>query len=86
MKKQQLAALSLALWLIVFSFVMVLLQWSDLELFFAVWFIGLLIVVSFIEPHYIRLKYQNNMNYLIAAGVVIFGIIFLLKIIEILTK
>jgi hypothetical protein len=84
MRKQQLAIIILALWLTIVSVFMIFVQQFDLEIFFALFFIGILVIVYLMESDYVQFDYQRNIRYLIVVGLVIFGVIVVQKIIEIL--
>jgi hypothetical protein len=85
MRKQHNAIITLALWLTIISFFMLLMQWYDLKLLFVFWFIGILVIILFMEPYYFQPDYGKNINYLIALCTLIFGVIFTQKIIEIIS-
>jgi len=83
MKKKQIAAITLALWLIIISCFMLLAGRFELALFFVLGFIGFLMIVELIEPHYVKPAYMLYIRYLIVIGIVISGAIVIQKIMEI---
>jgi|WetSurMetagenome_2_1015567.scaffolds.fasta_scaffold75683_1 hypothetical protein len=84
MRKQLIAIIALALWLFIIAVSMLLSNRIDLELFFILCFIGVLVIMQFMEPSYVKPKYLRYIRYLIVAGIVIFGLIIALKILDIL--
>ena len=78
------AAAVLAAWLIVVAFFMVLNRALDLEVFFVLSLIGLLVVAVLIDGAFSRPRYMRYVGYLIAAGVALFAYIVVEKILEIL--
>ena len=57
MRKKQIAAIALALWLCIIAVFMLIAEWIDLSLFFVLGFIGFLVIVEFMEPHYVKPRY-----------------------------
>jgi hypothetical protein len=84
MRKQQIAIFALTLWLFIVTLYMLISNRFDFELFFVLFFIGILIILQFIEPNYVKPGYLRYIRYLIAMGIVIFGIIVAQKVMEIL--
>ena len=84
MRKEQIAIIALAVWLTLIAVFMLLAQSVDLEIFFVLSLIGFLIIVELITPKYIRPGYLRYIQYILAAGIVIFGVIVALKVMEIL--
>lgn len=82
---KDLAAIALAVWLFCVIFFMVLAQQLNLEIFFVLWLIGLLVVTELTEPVYITPPHLRYRRGIIAAGVIIFGIIVAHKVLEILS-
>lgn len=78
------AATVLAAWLITIAFFMVLSRTLDLEVFFVLSLIGLLVIAVLIDGAFSRPRYMRHIGYLIAAGVAIFAYIVAQKILEIL--
>jgi len=75
MIRKQLAAIILALWLTIVSVIMLFLERFDLVEFFVLGLIGVLVIVELIEPTYVQPGYLRYVKYLIAAGIIIFGMI-----------
>jgi hypothetical protein len=84
MRKEQIAVIALSVWLILITFFMLLAYTFDIVIFFVLSFIGFLIIVGLITPKYIRPGYLRYIQYIRAAGIVIFGVIIALKAMEIL--
>jgi hypothetical protein len=84
MNKKQVAAITLTLWLMIVFIFMLLLQRFDLEIFFVLTLIGILVIAELIKQQYVQPKYQRYLGYLIGAGIVVFGIIVIKKVVEIL--
>ncbi len=85
-KKKQLAAGGLIVWLLIVTFFMILAGNLDLEIFFVLWLIGILIVVELIDPAFSRPSYLHYLRYAIATGVILFGAIVAHKVLEILNS
>jgi hypothetical protein len=75
MMRKQLAAIILALWLTIIFVIMLFLERFDLVEFFALGLIGILVIVELIEPAYVQPGYLRYVKFLIAVGIVIFGMI-----------
>lgn len=84
MRKQQIAIIALALWFILVSVVMLLMQQVDFEIFFILCLIGIFVIMQILEPSYVQPGYLKYVRYLIAAGIVIFGAIIVHKVMVIL--
>jgi hypothetical protein len=84
MRKEQIAIFALAVWLTVITVFMLVAQSVNLEIFFFLSFIGFLIIVELIMPKYIRPGYLRYFQYIRAAGIVVFGVIIALKVLQIL--
>jgi hypothetical protein len=86
MIKQQLAIISLAFWLSIVSIFMLIAKEGDIETFFIFYLIGIIVIVFLIQPDHIIPRYIRYIWYLIAAGIVIFGVIIIQKFMEIFVK
>jgi len=82
--KKYYAAVVLTVWLIIIAFFMVLSRTLDLEVFFVLALIGLLVVAVLIDGAFSRPRYMRYIGYIIAAGVALFAYIVVQKILEIL--
>ena len=82
MRKKNIPAIVLTLWLVIVSVFMLIAQRFDLELLFVLWLIGILVIVDLIEPTYVLPDY---LRYLIAAGIIIVGVIAAQKVMQFLT-
>ncbi|MGD0534031.1 MAG: hypothetical protein ABR999_01130 [Methanoregula sp.] len=86
MKKKVLAAIVMFIWLVVICVFMLLAQQVDLEIFFVLWLIGILVIVELVDTRFSLPSYLRYIKYLVAAGIVLFGGIVAQKILEILAK
>jgi hypothetical protein len=86
MRKKNLAAIVIAGWLIIISIFMLLAWRIDIEIFFVLWLIGILVVIELMDTRFSLPPYLRYIKYLIAAGIVLFGGIVTLKVLEILSK
>jgi hypothetical protein len=86
MKKKVLAAIIMFIWLVVISAFMLLAQRVDLEIFFVLWLIGILVIVELMDTRFSLPSYLRYIKYLVAAGIVLFGGIVVQKVLEILAK
>ena len=86
MKKKDLAAIILVTWLVVISVFSLLAYRIDLEIFFVLWLIGILIIVELMDTRFSLPAYLRYIKYLVAAGIVLFGGIVTQKVLEILAK
>ena len=84
MRKQHIAVIALAVWLTLISLFMLLAQSFSFEIFFVLSLIGFLIIVELIAPKYIQPGYTRYIQYILAAGIVIFGVVVAQKVLEIL--
>jgi len=84
MRKEQIAIIAFAAWLILISVFMLLSNTINFEIFFFLSLIGFLIIVNLITPQYIQPGYLRYFRFLLAAGIVIFGVIVAQKLMEIL--
>jgi len=86
MKKEILAISIIALWLIILCIFMLLANRIDLEIFFVLWLIGLLVIVELIDTHFSLPPRMKYLKYVVAAGIILFGGIVAGKVLEILNK
>jgi len=86
MKKKFLAAIVIAVWLIIISMFMLLAWRIDLEIFFVLWLIGLLVIVELMDTRFSLPPYMRYLKYVIAVGIFLFGIIVVEKVMEILSR
>lgn len=82
--KNQLAALALVAWLVIVIFFMILARNLNVEIFFVLWLIGLLVIVELIDPPFSQPQYMQYIKYLVATGVIVFGAIVAQKVLEII--
>lgn len=86
MMKKHLAISALAAWVILVIGFMVLARTLDLEIFFVLWLIGILIIVELASDHMATPRYLSILKMVIASGVILFGVIVARKIMEILSQ
>jgi hypothetical protein len=84
MRKQHIAIIALAVWLALIAVFMILAQSFNVEIFFVLSLIGFLIIIELIAPKYFQPGYMRYIRYILAAGIVIFGVIVVQKVIDIL--
>ena len=82
--KKYYAAAVLAVWFIIIAFFMILNRTLDLEVFFVLTLIGLLVAAVLIDGAFSRPRYMRYIHYLITAGVALFAYIVVQKVLEIL--
>lgn len=82
MRKKQIAAIALGLWLIIISVSMLFAERFDLALFFVLGFIGFLVIVELMEPHYVKPGHLWYIRVLMAAGIVLFSVIVAQKLLD----
>jgi uncharacterized membrane protein len=78
------AATVLAVWLLIVTFFMILNRTLDLEVFFVLSLIGLLVVAVLIDGAFSRPRYMRYLGYVIIVEVAIFAYIVAEKILEII--
>jgi len=83
---RRLPIIVLIIWFAVITGLMLLNQALDLEVFFVLTLIGLLVVVELIDPVTVQPRYMRRIKYVVAVGVLLFGIIVASKVMEILTR
>jgi hypothetical protein len=86
MKKKVLSAIAMAAWLIVISIFMLLTYRVDLEIFFVLWLIGILVIVELTDTRFCLPSHLQCVKYVVAGGILILGGIVTLKVMEILSK
>ena len=83
---QRLPVIVLIIWFAVITAFMLLNQALDLEVFFVLALIGLLVVVELIDTTTVQPRYLRLIKYVIAVGVLLFGYIVASKIMEIIAS
>jgi len=84
MRNKQTAIITFSLWLVIILLFMLFTGRFDVALFFILGFIGFLVIVELTEPRYVKPTYLRYFRYLIAAGIVIFVVVIIQKLMEIL--
>jgi len=82
--RKRIAASALAIWLLLVIFFMILARNLNLEIFFVLWLIGLLVIIELTGTAFARPAYLRYLKYLVAAGVIVFSAIVAQKVMEIL--
>ena len=82
--KTLLAAGILVRWMFCVALVMILARLINIEIFFVLWLIGALIITEFISLSTLRPKWRTYQLVMLGTGVGIFGIIILMKVIDII--
>ncbi len=85
-QKKQLAIIGLIIWLLLVLFFMILTRTLNIEIFFVLWLLGLLVIVEFIGPSFVQPTYVRYLKNLITAGIIVFGVIVAKKVMEILNS
>ena len=78
------SVLAIFLWMLIILGFMALAQVVNLEIFFVLWLIGVLVIIELTDPPFIEPRTVRYAKYMAAGGVVLFGIIVLQKIMEII--
>ncbi len=65
---------------------MILASQFNMEIFFVLWLIGLLIMTEMIDSRFLQTRYLKKIKYIIAISVGVFGFIVVEKILAILSK
>lgn len=86
MKKKTLAVIVISLWLLIISTFMLLAYRVDLEIFFVLWLIGLLVVIELMDTRYTLPPFMRHLKYVVAVGIILFGVIVAIKVMEILQR
>ena len=84
MRKKSIAVIILTLWLIIISYFMLFSERIDLGLFFVLGFIGFLVIVELMEPHFVKPGYLWYVRFLIITGIILFGLILGQKLLDLL--
>jgi hypothetical protein len=86
MQKKLLAVIALAAWLLIISIFMLLAYRIDLEIFFVLWLIGLLVIVELMDTRFSLPPYMRYLKYVVVLGILLFGGIVAGKVLEIVTR
>jgi hypothetical protein len=84
MRKEQTAIIAFAAWLTILTLFMLVTQSVNLEIFFVLSLIGCFIIVEQITPKYVRPGYLRYIRYVLVAGIMLFGVIIALKVMQFL--
>jgi hypothetical protein len=83
---QRIPVIVLIIWFAVITAFMLLNQVLDLEVFFVLALIGLLVVVELIDQATVQPRSMRRIKYVIVVGVLLFGYIVASKIMEIVAR
>lgn len=86
MLKKNIAVITLALWTFIILTFMIMAYTVNLEIFFVLWLIGLLIITELIDTKNVETTYLKFIKWIIGISVIIFGYIVIKKIMEILSS
>jgi len=81
---KQISVALLITWLLLVMFFMILARNISIEILFVLWLIGLFVIVELIGPSFVHPLYARYLKFLIAAGVLVFAVIIIQKVMEIL--
>jgi hypothetical protein len=84
--KQRIPVIVLIIWFVVIAAFMLLNQALDLEVFFVLALIGLLVIVELIDTATVQPRDLRRIKYVIAVGVLLFGYIVVNKIMGIIAR
>ena len=85
-KKALYAIVALLIWVILIILFMVLSYQVNLEIFFVLWLIALLVVIELVSDTTVQPQNIRYLKYFVAVQVVLFGMIVAKKVLEILAK
>ena len=85
MNKKQIALFAILIWIFLIDFFMILSPSPiiDFELFFCLSFLGILIMFEVLTPLFVKPRYILYLRYIVAVGVMIFGVIIAQKILDV---
>lgn len=83
-RKLGISSVAFTAWLMVIIAIMLLNRTFDLEVFFALTLIGLLVVVIFIDTSWVQPRYVRRMKYMVATALIAFGFIIASRIVELI--
>lgn len=86
MLKKNIAVITLALWTFIILTFMIMAYTVNLEIFFVLWLIGLLIITELIDTKTVETTYLKFIKWIIGISVIIFAYIVIKKIMEILSS
>lgn len=86
MLKKNIAVITLALWTFIILTFMIMAYTVNLEIFFVLWLIGLLIITELIDTKNVETTYLKFIKWIIGISVIIFAYIVIKKIMEILSS
>jgi hypothetical protein len=85
-KKALYAIIALLIWVVLIIMVMVVSYQINLEIFFVLWLIALLVVIELVSNSTVQPQNIRYLKYFVAVQVIIFGMIVAKKVLEILAK
>ena len=84
--KTQIAALILTAWMGTVATIMILARTINIEIFFVLWLIDFLIITEFLVVTILRPKNARWQRLIGIAGISIFAVIIIMKIMEVIAK
>lgn len=84
MRKRNVASITLAVWMLAVSGLMSMLHAPDLRLFIATALVGFFIVVYIFYPVFSKPGYIRNLHRMAAICTVLFGLVIVLRILELI--
>lgn len=86
MNKKYYGILALGIWLIIVCIFMLIARVVNLEIFFVLWLISILIIIELIDARYGKPKYLRYLTIVIAGGILLLGVIVTQKVMVILGR
>ncbi len=74
----------ISIWMAIIIFFMILAREIDIEIFFALVLIGMIVVSELSDFVYIRPRYLRRLRHVVAVGVIVFLVIIINKFVEII--
>lgn len=82
--RKEIAVVALTIWTLLITFFMILAGTVNLEVFFVLWLIGLIFAVELTSTRFSMPSSVQYIQYFVAVGIVLFGIIVAMKVKEIM--
>jgi len=84
--KQRIPVIIFSVWFTVITAIMLLNRVLNLEVFYVLALICLVVVVEMVDPVTVKLQYMRRIKYVIAVGFLLFGYLIASKILEIVAS
>ncbi len=85
MRKRNVASITLAVWMLTVSGLMSMLHIPDLKMFMATILVGFFIIVYIFHPVFSKPGYIRNIHRMTAVCMVLFGLVIVLRILELVS-